>query len=71
MLFRAANFRTTIAFATASLARAFRSPDCALTVSPMRGRPRPSSLYTFRATCDVATAWLGVATHGLQRVRRI
>jgi hypothetical protein len=42
-----------------------------LAVSPMRGRPRPSSLYTFRTTRDVATAWLGVATHGLQRVRRI
>src|ERR1700688_1844085 len=54
--FLAADFRTTRTFATA----------CAFVVwtvpwpYAVAGRPRPSSLYTFRR---IRAAWLGVVTH--------
>src|ERR1700676_1371503 len=56
-LFRAADFRTTMTFATARAFVVWTVPwPCA-----DAGRPRPSSLYTFRRF--FRAAWLGVVTH--------
>ncbi len=64
MLFRATDFRTTMAFATVLYKiRDVCGPDCALTIWFSPRRPRPSSLYTFCPPENLgATTWFGVAT---------
>ena len=69
---RAADFRTTPAFAGAAPSGA-RGLDCALAVCPTTRRPRPSSLYTFtfrRAAGgtggEAKRAWLGVVMRPLE-----
>ncbi len=59
---RAADFRTTPAFAGAAPGGS-RGLDCALTMCLSAGRPRPSSLYTFTSPTSPSMACLARRRH--------